>query len=64
MPTAIITVDRNLNRSSAIRCFECSDAIEIHDRIIFDFYTRLPHICKITIQLTSMGLTHIHPSHV
>ena len=30
--------------SSAIRCFEGSDAIEIHDGITFDFYTGLPHI--------------------
>ena len=30
--------------SSAIRHFECSDAIKTYDRIIFDFYTGLPHM--------------------
>ena len=34
-----------LNRSSAIRHFEGSNAIEIRDRITFDFYTGLPHTC-------------------
>ena len=33
-----------LNRSSAIRYFKGSDAIEIHDRITFNFYMGLPHI--------------------
>ena len=33
-----------LNRSSAIRHFKCSNAIEIRNRITFDFYTGLPHI--------------------
>ena len=33
-----------LNRSSAIRHFEGSDATEILDGIAFDFYTGLPHI--------------------
>ena len=36
-----------LNRSSAIRRFERSDAIEIRYRITFDFYTGLPHIYTI-----------------
>ena len=34
-----------LNESSAIWCYECSDAIEICDGIIFDFYTGLYYIC-------------------
>ena len=33
-----------LNRSSGIRRFKHSNAIEIHDGITFDFYTGLPHI--------------------
>ena len=33
-----------LNGSSAIRCFEGSDVIEIRDGITFDFYTGLPHV--------------------
>ena len=33
-----------LNRSSAIRRFEGSDAVEICDGITFDFYTGLPHV--------------------
>ena len=35
----------SLNGSSLIRRFEGSDAIEICNRISFDFYTGLPHIC-------------------
>ena len=38
-----------LNGSSAIRRFEGSDAIEIRDRITFDFYTGLPHILYIVV---------------
>ena len=34
-----------LNGSSAIRCFKCSDAIKICNRI--DFYMRLPHACYV-----------------
>ena len=33
-----------LNGSSAIRCFEHSDVIEIRNGITFDLYTGLPHI--------------------
>ena len=33
-----------LNRSSAIWCFERSNAIEIHDGITFDFYMGLPYM--------------------
>ena len=31
-------------RNSAVRHFEYSDAIEIHDGIIYDFYKRLSHV--------------------
>ena len=33
-----------LNERSVIRCFERGDRVEIHDGIIFDFYTGLPHV--------------------
>ena len=33
-----------LNRSSKIQRFERADAIEIHDRIMYIFYTGLPHV--------------------
>ena len=33
-----------LNRSLAIARFKGSNAIEIRDRITFDFYTGLPHV--------------------
>ena len=33
-----------LHESSVIRHFELSDAIETHNRIIFDFYMGLPHV--------------------
>ena len=35
-----------LNASSALLCFEHSNAIEIHNAIMFDFYPGLPHICS------------------
>ena len=34
-----------LNGSSALQRFECSNAIEIRNRIMFDFYLGLPHVC-------------------
>ena len=33
-----------LNGSSVLECFECSNAIEIHNGMMFDFYPGLPHI--------------------
>ena len=36
-----------LNGSSALQWFECSNAIEIHNRIMFDFYPGLPHIVSV-----------------
>ena len=32
-----------LNGSSALECFVSSNAIEIHNGIMFDFYAGLPH---------------------
>ena len=32
-----------LNGSSGLERFECSNAIEIRNRIMFDFYPGLPH---------------------
>ena len=43
-----------LNGSSPIRRFEGSDAIEIRNGIIFDFYTELPH-------MYGYHLTSLHP---
>ena len=47
-----------LNGSSEIRCFERSDAIEIHDGIIFNFDTGLPHMYHWC--LCKHVYTHIH----
>ena len=44
-----------LNRSSAIRCFERGNVIEIRDRIIFDFYTCISQI---------PGTMHEKPLHI
>ena len=33
-----------LNRNSAVQHFERSDSVEIHDRIIYNFYTGLSHV--------------------
>ena len=32
-----------LNGSSVLQCFEHSNATEIHNIIMFDFYPELPH---------------------
>ena len=40
-----------LNRSSVIRRFEVSDAIEIRDGIAFDFYMGLPHMVTMAVTL-------------
>ena len=31
------------NKRSAVQCLKCSDATEVCNRIVFGFYTRLPH---------------------
>ena len=41
------------NGSLEIQHFECCDAIEIRDGIIFNFYTRLPH-------LVGQLITHVY----
>ena len=41
-----------LNGSSAIRHFKHSNAIEIRNRITFDFYTGLSHIDKLQLLTT------------
>ena len=48
-----------LNGSSAIRRFEGSDAIEIHNEITFNFYTGLPHILNTVLHHSQNG-THFH----
>ena len=52
-----------LDGSSAIRCFECSDVIKIHYRIIFNFYTGLPHFsfilfCSILGYIPPFSILH------
>ena len=42
--TRFVDLSPTLNRSSVIQRFIHSDAIEIHNGIIFDFYMRLPHL--------------------
>ena len=49
-----------LNGSSAIRCFEGSDAIEMRDGITFDFYTGLPHILWYSNLLHGSGQEHMY----
>ena len=38
-----------LNGSAALQRFEHGNTVEIRNRIIFDFYPQLPHICLHTI---------------
>ena len=40
-----------LNRSSVLQCFKCGNAIEIRNRIMFDLYPGLPHVCMFLGQL-------------
>ena len=40
-----------LTGSSAIWCFEGSNAIKICDKMTFDFYMRLPHIYLLRLKL-------------
>ena len=50
-----------LTESSAIRRFERSDVIEIRNRIIFNFYTGLPHMYIGTYKVLHMhriGMFH------
>ena len=47
------------NRSSAIHPFKYSDAIEIRNGIIFDFYTGLSHICSHTCLIRNSLLCRI-----
>ena len=52
----------SLKGSTALKCFERSNAVEIRNRIMFDFYPGLPHMyanlsqCKIMTEVNSHGL--------
>ena len=50
-----------LNGSSAIRRFEHSEAIEIRNRITFDFYTGLPLIMQV-LSIVSNHLWIVSPT--
>ena len=41
------------NGSTALQYFECGNAVEIHNGIIFDFYLGLPHIGQTTVNFHS-----------
>ena len=44
-----------------VQHFEHGDAIEIHDRIIFDFCTQLPHCnCTLTVPCTCQSSSSVH----
>ena len=53
-------MSRALNGSSAIQCFKCSDAIEICNKIILNFYMGLPHIYISGLKLHGYKLVHKH----
>ena len=48
-----------LNESSVVRHFKHGNAIEILDRIIFDFYTGLPHVVLGVFALIYMLHKHL-----
>ena len=39
-----VSMSLTLNGSSTLECFECSNASEIRNGIMFDFYLGLPHM--------------------
>ena len=43
-----------LSGSSVLQCFERSNAVEIHNKIMFNFYPGLPHIYTINIAYTRL----------
>ena len=55
-----------LNRSSAIWCFECGDAIEIHSKVLYmglpQTDSTIPHphvvVCAMVLQVCSCGCPH------
>ena len=42
-----------------LQCFECSNVIEIHNGIMFDFYPGLPHIIFMIGTIAAVLLTSI-----
>ena len=43
----IVSMSPTHNRSSVLQPFECGNAVEMLNRIIFDFYPALPHVIGI-----------------
>ena len=53
-----------LNGSSAIQRFEGSNAIEIRDKITFNFYTGLPHMFMVQVITMQPMIVYISSSYV
>ena len=53
-----------LDESSAIWCFEGSEAIEIRNGITFDFYTGLPHISVTILRNVHMDISKHSDRHM
>ena len=51
----------SLNGSSVLQRFECSNVVEICNRIIFNFYLRLPHIGDDKVSITDFYVNNINP---
>ena len=51
-----------LSRSTALQHFERSNAVEIRNRIMFDFYPGLPHICAIFLSFSHYSQHSPRPS--
>jgi len=47
-----------LSRSSELERFECSNAIKIRNKIMFDFYPGLPHTILLCISETTPTSYH------
>ena len=45
--------------SSVLQLFKCDNAVEIHNWIMFDFYTRLPHMYLSRFN-SHWQLAHVH----
>ena len=43
-----------LNRNTALQHFKRSNAVMIHNRIMFNFYPGLPHLCYSQIEIKDL----------
>ena len=55
-----VCMNPTLNRSSALQRVKLSDALEIRNGIIFDFYSGLPHMIQVQYALLWYKVSTLH----